>query len=151
MPPVKFFESLDLDPIGLFLDGHYLRYAQEYYSETPRKRRAEGSVGRVRWGRRRFSVRFFLHQFGDGVLQFQRKGLRHLMILEVLAEFDRLFQGVQAYLAGFAGSDVRFDIFTGRGVKLLIDVLGKPLKQGHAVLMGMVRISPFHNSFSALL
>jgi hypothetical protein len=24
MPPVKFFESLDLDPIGLFLDGHRL-------------------------------------------------------------------------------------------------------------------------------
>jgi hypothetical protein len=25
MPAVKFFESLDLDPIGLFLDGHYLQ------------------------------------------------------------------------------------------------------------------------------
>jgi hypothetical protein len=24
MPPVKFFESLDLDPFGLFLDGHEL-------------------------------------------------------------------------------------------------------------------------------
>jgi hypothetical protein len=24
MPPVKFFENLDLDPIGLFLDGHEL-------------------------------------------------------------------------------------------------------------------------------
>jgi hypothetical protein len=27
---VKFFESLDLDPIGLFLDGHYLMTGPEY-------------------------------------------------------------------------------------------------------------------------
>jgi hypothetical protein len=44
MPPVKFFESLDLDPIGLFLDEHYKKNGMILDEQIPSHGPDDGDV-----------------------------------------------------------------------------------------------------------
>lgn len=96
------------------------------------------------------SIWFFVDQIEDGAFQFQGEGLRNLPVFKVFAQIYGLFQRVEAYLTGLAGPDMRLDVLAGGGVQFPVDIFGKPFEQGHAVLMGMVRVSPFHNTFSML-
>ncbi len=73
------------------------------------------------------------------------------MTIKVFTQIDRLFQGAQAYLTGFARLDVCFDILAGWGGQFLINILRKPFEQRHAVFVGMVGVSLFHNRSSMLL
>jgi hypothetical protein len=96
------------------------------------------------------STGVLFYQIGNGAFQFYRKGLRDLTAFKVFAQFHRLFQGAQAHLAGFARPDVCFDIPAGGGVEFPVDILGEPLEQCNTVFVGMVRVSPFHNTLSML-
>lgn len=72
------------------------------------------------------------------------------MAFKIPAKIYRLFECVQAYLAGLACLNMCFNLPAGRSVQLPVDILGKLFEQLHAVLVGVVRISPFHNMFSML-
>lgn len=99
----------------------------------------------------RHSIRLLFHQIGDGPPQFHGKGLRNLTLFKVFTHLHRLLQGAQTDLTGFARFDMRFDLLAGGGVQLFIDILGKPVEQRNAVVVGMMCVSPFHNTFSMLL
>lgn len=73
------------------------------------------------------------------------------MAFEVLAQIHGMLQCLQADLTRFARLDVRFNIFAGGWVQLPVDILGKPFEKRQAVVVGMVRVSLFHNKISMLL
>jgi hypothetical protein len=97
-----------------------------------------------------FNQAFFSTKLEDGAFQFQGKGLRDLTAFKVFAQFHRLFQGASGRPDRVCTPDMCFDIFAGGGVQFFVDILGKPFEQRNAVFVGMMRVSPFHNTLSML-